>query len=214
MAVDDARAPSPASPTGLPAAAPLADALGRLLATRTPRTLDDPIPRAGVLVLLYDIGGRPHVVLTRRTDSLPHHPGQVSLPGGRFEPEDGDLMVTALRETEEELGVPVADLRVVGRLDDVPTVASGFIITPFVAHLASDLVPTPSAEEIARVLEVPLADLLAADDCLPVDADVITLRYPMLGEDVWGATARILQIFLRRCREALAGAAPAPQPGA
>jgi hypothetical protein len=102
---------------------------------------------------------------------------------------------------------------VVGRLDDVPTVASGFIITPFVAHLASDLVPTPSAEEIARVLEVPLADLLAADDGLPVDADVITLRYPMLGEDVWGATARILRIFLRRCREALAAAAPAPQPG-
>lgn len=211
MAVDDALASGPVPPPALPTAGVLAEALGTVLAGRTPRTLDDPIPRAGVLVLLYDVAGRPHLVLTRRTDSLPHHPGQVSLPGGRFEPEDGDLMVTALRETEEELGVAGSALTVVGRLDDVPTVASGFIITPFVAHLASELVPTPSADEIARVLEVPLADLLAADDGLPVDADVITLRYPMLGEDVWGATARILRIFLRRCREALGAAAPGPQ---
>ena len=99
---------------------------------------------SAVLVLLYDRGGAPHLVLTKRTDTLEHHPGQVSLPGGRPDPDDGDLATTALRETHEELGVAPESVRIVGRLPDVPTTVSGFVISPFVG--VSERAAPPGAQ--------------------------------------------------------------------
>lgn len=161
--------------------------------------------QAAVLIALYDRDGAPHLVLTRRSAGLPHHPGQVSLPGGRYEVADDDLEATALRETHEELGIDPARVSVVGRLDDVHARGSDHIIAPYVGVLDGALRAVPSAEEIARVIEVPLADLLATDATLPTSADddVMALRYPLLGEDVWGATARILRRFSRLVRIAL-----------
>jgi 8-oxo-dGTP pyrophosphatase MutT (NUDIX family) len=156
-----------------------------------------------VLLVLYERAGAPHLLLTKRTATLLHHPGQVSLPGGRIEPDDAGLEDAALRETEEEVGIPAAALRVIGRLDDVHTVATDFIVSPFVAALATPLRTVPNEEEIARVLEVPVADLLDADARLPAQPDRLTLRYPLLGEDVWGATARILRGFAAVVRDAL-----------
>jgi 8-oxo-dGTP pyrophosphatase MutT (NUDIX family) len=158
-----------------------------------------------VLIALYDRDGAPHLVLTRRSPDLPHHPGQVSLPGGRFETDDGDLETTALRETHEELGIAPSRVRVLGRLDDVHARGSDHIIAPYVGVLDGALGAVPNGGEIARVIEVPLADLLAADALLPPDADddVEVLRYPLLDEDVWGATARILRRFSRLVRRSL-----------
>ena len=150
---------------------------------------------SAVMLVVFGRDGAPHLLLTKRTDHLHHHPGQVSLPGGRHEPEDADLLTTALRETEEEVGIPADALRVLGRLDDVHTVASDFLMTPWVA-LAEPLPELrPDPFEIARVLEVPVAELLVADAALPPDPSVRTLRYPLAGEDVWGATARVLRCF-------------------
>ena len=205
---------SASSGARLPTAAELAAALEPVLRARPPRRIEEQARRAGVLVLIYDRFESPHVVLTRRTDTLPLHPGQVSLPGGAFEPGDGDLAATALRETEEELGVPAASVRVVGRLDDVPTRASGFILAPFVGVLAGPMRPRPNGAEIARVLEVPVSDLIAADRRLPPAPGLWSLRYPLLGEDVWGATARVLHGFVDALGRALeeAGAShPAPE---
>lgn len=162
--------------------------------------------QAAVLIALYDRCGAPHLVLTRRSTDLPHHPGQVSLPGGRYEVNDDDLENTALRETHEELGIDPTRVVVVGRLDDVHARGSDHIIAPYVGVLDGPLMAVPSESEIARVIEVPLADLLAADATLPpsADDDVTALRYPLLGEDVWGATARILRRFSGLVRIALA----------
>lgn len=159
-----------------------------------------------MLIALYDHDDAPHLVLTRRSTNLAHHPGQISLPGGRFETSDRDLQTTALRETHEELGVEPGRVWVVGRLDDVHARGSDHIVAPYVGVLDGPLQAVPHTGEIDRVIEVPLADLLAADELLPASADndVAELRYPLLGEDVWGATARILRRFSRLVHVALA----------
>jgi 8-oxo-dGTP pyrophosphatase MutT (NUDIX family) len=131
--------------------------------------------------------------------------GQVSLPGGVIEPDDPTPRDAALRETEEEVGLRRGDLRVIGRLDDVHTMVSGFVITPFVAILDAPMAAVPSDREVARVIHAGVADLLAADERLPARPALLELRYPLEGEDVWGATARILRSFSRVTRCALAG---------
>jgi 8-oxo-dGTP pyrophosphatase MutT (NUDIX family) len=210
----------PASTTPLPfvpGAAALADALGRVLHGREPAALPGPGRRAAVLIVLADHGGEATLLLTKRSDDMPTHPGQISLPGGVVDPEDPSPEAAALRETEEEVGLPRQALRVVGELDDVHTMASNFIIRPFVALLEGRWEPVPSDAEVARAFHVPVADVLRADAVLPADPAPLALRYPLGGEDVWGATARILRIFSAVLREALSprdGAAPATPAGA
>ena len=94
-------APVPPSPAELPDAHRIGDALERSLRGRRVVELDEPGRRAAVLLVIYDRRGQPHVLLTKRTDTVPSHPGQISLPGGVAEPGDGSLERTALRETEE-----------------------------------------------------------------------------------------------------------------
>ncbi|MFM9019036.1 MAG: NUDIX hydrolase [Actinomycetota bacterium] len=157
----------------------------------------DPTGRdAGVLLIIFDVDAAGHVVLTKRSQFVAHHKGEISLPGGKFETGDVDLLGAALRETEEEIAVPRTALEVLGPLDDVHTIASGFTVSPWVAHHPGgrpDM--TPEQSEIARILEVPLADVLAADRRIPEQPTIETLRYPLQGEDVWGLTARILRTF-------------------
>lgn len=188
---------------GLPSAWELAGRVGPILARLPITPPTGPGRRAAVLILLYDRDDAPHLVLTKRTDTLAHHPGQISLPGGRWETLDGDLGTTALRETHEELGVPPESVHLVGRMADELTMVSGFVVTPYVGVSADALHPVPCEREIARVLEIPLAALLAADDAMPAVTDIVTLRYPLLDEDVWGATARILHAFSGVVRTAL-----------
>jgi 8-oxo-dGTP pyrophosphatase MutT (NUDIX family) len=187
----------------VPGAAALADALGRVLSHRQPAALAGPGRRAAVLIVLADRDGDASLLLTKRTDDMPTHPGQISLPGGVVEPGDGSPRAAALRETEEEVGLPRAALRVVGELDDVHTMASNFIIRPFVALLEGGWEPVPSDAEVARAFHVPVADVLRADAVLPAEPAPLALRYPLGGEDVWGATARILRIFSGVLWEAL-----------
>ena len=190
-------------PPPLPSAEVVSEQLARVL---EPLPTAPPVARgrlAAVLILLHDRDGEPHLVLTKRTDTLEHHPGQISLPGGRWETVDGELGTTALRETHEELGIPPDAIRLIGRLHDELTAVSGFVVAPFVGLAAGPIVPMPSEHEIARVLDVPLAAVLHADAALPRILDVSSLRYPLQGEDVWGATARILHTFSALVRQAL-----------
>ncbi len=167
----------------------------------------DPPPtsarRAAVLILLFDHGDDAHFVLTRRTDSLEHHPGQISLPGGAMEPQDPSLAVAALRETHEEVGIAPERVSLVGRLPDVHTAVSDFLVTPFVG--LHDGTPQMRAEpqEIARIFTPTVRALVQADARLPADPTIATLRYPLCEEDVWGATARILRSVSGRIRDAL-----------
>ncbi|MBM3633695.1 MAG: CoA pyrophosphatase [Actinobacteria bacterium] len=177
-------------------AADLARVLPDALEGRDRVALDPTGRDAGVLLILFDVDAAGHVVLTKRSQFVAHHKGEISLPGGKFEPGDVDLLGAALREAEEEIAVPRASLQVLGPLDDVHTIASGFTVSPWVAHHPGgrpDM--TPEQSEIARILEVPLADVLAADRRIPEPPGIETLRYALQGEDVWGLTARILRTF-------------------
>src|ERR687888_2153791 len=91
--------------------------------------------KASVLILLYPRSGEDYVIFTRRTDTVEHHKGQISLPGGSQDPTDPDAVYTALRETQEELGIDPDFLEVVTTLNDVYVPVSGFVITPVVARL-------------------------------------------------------------------------------
>lgn len=169
-----------------------------------PRQTLDPVGHrpAAVLVLLYPKHGEQVVLLTKRTSHLEHHRGEVSLPGGAYHGDEdhGDLQHTALRETHEEVGVPPESVQVLGRLDDqMPR--SNFVITPFVGALDHTPVLIPSPAEVAEVLEVPLARLLAPDalrhePTVYEGRPIETFYYLHHGHVIWGATARILRQFL------------------
>lgn len=194
----------PPSPAQLPPTAQLIGILERALANREPRRAGRPGRAAAVLLPLFERDSVTRMLLTKRSMDLVHHPGQVSLPGGRPEPDDADLAATALRETKEEVAIAPAQVRLIGRLDEMHTIASDFVITPYVGLVAGAVAPVANDAEISRVLEVAVADLLYADMRLPENPGRLEVRYPLEGEDVWGATAHILRGFARIIRCALA----------
>ncbi len=116
---------------------------------------------AAVLVPLVERAGAFTVLLTQRTDHLSDHAGQVSFPGGRIEATDSDARAAALRETEEEIGLPRAKVETIGRLDDYET-GTGFVVTPIVGFVAAPFTLNPDPFEVADVFEVPLDFILDA----------------------------------------------------
>ncbi len=133
----------------------------RLAAVRARDLPPHPHRRAAVLIPIFvDGDGVPHLLLTKRTETVEHHKGQISFPGGGEEPEDGDLLETALRETYEEIGLPPASVDVWGRLDEAETVVSGFAVTPFVGFIPPPVALRPNPNEIAEIMTVPLAVFL------------------------------------------------------
>lgn len=155
---------------------------------------------SAVLVPLVDRGGVPHLIFTKRRETLRSHAGQYSFPGGARDPEDPTPVHTALRETEEELRIPRASVRVIGMLDELPTITQ-YRISPVVGVIPSDLTYEPSPDEIAVVVEVPLRHLL---DPASTRTEKWMLRgaardvflYDYQGHVIWGATARIVRNFL------------------
>jgi 8-oxo-dGTP pyrophosphatase MutT (NUDIX family) len=150
---------------------------------------------AAVLVPLYLENGELHAVLTRRQSDLRRHAGEISFPGGRPEPGEDDLRTTALRETEEEIGLPAAAVEVLGALQPTTTMATGYTIYPFVGMIAPGHTWTASAGEVAEVIELPLRSLLAGYDRRRLIRRGVPFRtdtYVVGDHLVWGATARIL----------------------
>jgi 8-oxo-dGTP pyrophosphatase MutT (NUDIX family) len=155
--------------------------------------------RAGVLLLLYpDLQGLAFV-LTRRTESLASHQGQISLPGGSV--EDGETPEqAAVREAWEELGIEPSSVRLLGRLSPLYIPPSRFCIFPVVGHSAARPAFLPSPDEVAEVIEEPLAHLLAASTCAEEVRELrgtpVRVPYYAIGQHkVWGATAMVLCEF-------------------
>ncbi len=177
---------------------PLLTALGAALASRTRVVLpSEGRTRAAVLVALLAVEGEPHLLFTRRAAGLARHRGQVAFPGGRHHPdEDRDLEATALREAHEEVGIVPAHVRLLGALDDIETVTSGFVITPFVGTVPHPYAWRADAGEVDAIFTVALRTLRAPDAArrelwdfggrqVPIET------YPVEGHVIWGATQRI-----------------------
>ena len=197
----------PASWAGLPPEArrlPLDEVRRRCLAfPAPPRATRVPGNQAAaVLVPLFESGGETRVVLTRRPDTMPSHRGDVAFPGGKVHPEiDATLRAAALREAEEEIGLPPAAVEVVAELETISTVTSRFLVAPFVGVLRAPPELRPDPREVERVFDVALSELMVdgvhrvehwGTGVLTRDVHIFELE----DETVWGLTARILSGFL------------------
>lgn len=156
--------------------------------------------RAAVLVPIVD-HGEAFLVFAQRTNRVGQHAGQISFPGGRIDPEDADELQAAVREAEEEVGLARTLVEPLGMLDDTETVATQFVITPWVGLVTGPVVWQPDGHEIEKVIEVPVGALLARGafrveswERNGVTRDVYFYDYQ--DTTIWGATARILKQYL------------------
>lgn len=169
---------------------------------------------SAVLILLYCADDDLHVVLTRRPEYEGVHGGQVSCPGGRHEPPES-LGQTALRETYEEIGIPPAQVELMGELTSLYVMPSDFEVHPFVGRYVGDGRPSfvPDTREVAAILEVPLRLLLdpatRAEEEMELRGGLrLDVPFFRIGEHkVWGATAMMLSEFVERLRAVKARAA-------
>ncbi|MDQ1465610.1 MAG: hypothetical protein QOH10_25 [Actinomycetota bacterium] len=156
-----------------------------------------------MLVPLFESAGEARVILTKRPDTMPSHRGEIAFPGGKLEPElDADLRDTALREATEEIGLERDAVDIVAELDGIGTVASRFVIAPFVGLLAAPPALRPDPREVVKVFDVALSELFApgvhhAERWQTPLGQIEVHFFDLADETVWGATARILYGFLR-----------------
>ncbi len=146
----------------------------------------------------------PHAVFTRRHTDLRRHAGEISFPGGRRDSEDVDLKATALREAEEEIGLPRTEVRLLGELPSVSTFVTNYVIHPFVGVIPTGLAWALSEREVDEVLELSLAALREGRTRTRLERRGISFETDayVVGEHlIWGATARILESLLERAEE-------------
>jgi 8-oxo-dGTP pyrophosphatase MutT (NUDIX family) len=180
--------------------------LVRALEAHRPQEMTMPGARAAAVLIPIVLVPEPTLLFTVRTDTVRSHKGQISFPGGSVDETDDSRAATSVRETEEEIGLNPADVRLVGELDTFPTFVSGYVVTPFVGILDEEPELTPNPAEVARVLHVPVASLsneirqepgfTHGERTYPTEAWV--------WEDhvIWGVTARIVRQFLEILGEA------------
>lgn len=164
--------------------------------------------RAAVLCALRPLGGELHVVLTERAKHLNQHPGQVAFPGGKIDEADRDATAAALREAEEEIGLPQAGVDVLGTLDDYLT-STGFRVTPVIGLVPESWQPVPDPGEVDAVFEPPLRFLMDPTNHERHHRDWQGRRryfyaMPWRGHYIWGATAGMLKQLSDRLKAARA----------
>jgi 8-oxo-dGTP pyrophosphatase MutT (NUDIX family) len=177
--------------------------LGRVLLSPAEAETLDVLGRtdAAVLVPLYIDDGELHAVFTKRREDLRRHPGEISFPGGRQDETDADLQLTALREAEEEIGLPADAVEILGALQPTPTIATGYAVYPFVGLIEPGRTWTLSPEEVALVLELPLRELrdgYVRQRLIRRGLPIRTDTYVVGDNLIWGATARMLSDLFDR----------------
>jgi len=177
------------------------DLRARLRERLEPEPVPEPAPGdrlAAVLLPLVE-GLELTILLTRRTEHLSRHAGEISFPGGLAEEHDPELRATVLRECREELGAAAGEVDLLGALPAVHTFVSGILVVPFVGVFDARPALAPDPYEVAEVLEFPLRELAAAERTVEWRRDEGTYRgyaYEMDGATVWGATGRMLHELL------------------
>lgn len=154
---------------------------------------------AAVLIPLFVAGDDLHAVYTKRRDDLSKHAGEISFPGGRPDFPDEDLTITALRECEEEIGLPREEVEIVGALPPVGTFVTGYRIHPFVGVIKSGHEWTPQPTEVEQVLELSLREVMTGFEMrrlLKKGVPIKTPTYTVNGTLIWGATGRITEALL------------------
>lgn len=172
------------------------DTLREVLPRRARRRLER-AGRAAVLVPIVDDGGPLRILLTRRTEEVATHRGQVAFPGGYLEPGEDDPVCAALREAEEEIGLPPQAVEVLGLLDDFTTWNDEIVVTPVAGRVARLPELRPHAAEVARIFTIPVADLGVRDRWVARLEDRPggprrLYYFEHDGETLWGLSARIV----------------------
>jgi 8-oxo-dGTP pyrophosphatase MutT (NUDIX family) len=166
-----------------------------------------PAPRqAAVLLFIRPLGANhePHLIFIRRTEKVYNHKGQISFPGGGYQPEDGKMEQTALRETHEELGIVPSSVRVLGALTPVDTIVTNYRVHPFVGvphDVSAPVVYVPDSFEVAHVIEMPLRELIHPrarrdEEWVLRGQPRPVVFYNYAQYVIWGATAYILRNFI------------------
>ncbi|MHA1826531.1 MAG: NUDIX hydrolase [Candidatus Heimdallarchaeota archaeon] len=176
----------------------------------TPRLLqDDGSTQGAVIVPLFQREGQIFVLLTKRTENLSIHKGQISFPGGKKEPNDKAIFHCALRETLEEIGIPPEKIALLGALDQLKTFGSNVLLTPFVCEVAFPFELKPNSGEVEEVIEIPFKELLKNENwsqkTIQVDKikEKIIYYFDYEHWTVWGATAQILHQLVTLVRPVL-----------
>ncbi len=174
----------------------------KALSSREMQAVTDPRYRpSAVLLLLYPKDGEYCVMFNKRSEEVEFNKGDMCFPGGGKDPEDTDLVATAVRETHEEMGIRPQDVTILGELDDTVTM-SGFFIHPFVGTIPYPYQFKPSTIEVAEVVEIPVSALLDVRNLreearvLPNGHLTANRSYAYGRHLIYGATARILGQFL------------------
>ncbi len=155
-----------------------------------------------MLVPLFERAGEARLVFTKRPDTMANHRGEIAFPGGKVDPRvDASARDAALREAEEEIGLPRGSVDVIGELDTMHTVSGPFLIAPFVGLIEVPPVLVPDPREVERVFDVPLSELLSPEVYHEEHWELFGEHrsmyfFELADETVWGATARILAGFL------------------
>ena len=157
--------------------------------------------RASIIIPLVESNGELFILLTQRSDSLTSHAGQVAFPGGKQDPNDANSLDTALRETNEEIGLPRAKVEILGTLDQILSLHY-YLVTPFVAVIPDDFIPIPNRDEIQIVFRVPLTFFMTtrnhwAEEIETQFVKVFIHHFEFEGYDIWGLTAKLILRLLK-----------------
>lgn len=180
----------------------LPEILRTRLIQEPPGSMEDPDRApAAVIVPFFQRNGEWHLLFTHRSENLQHHSNEISFPGGTMEPQDPDLLATALRELFEEVAVPAERVEIIGRLKVWRTISSFFLVVPYVGLLQLDTTFQANPLEVSELLEVPLKELqdpaIFRVEEMVVDQKAIPVYYyQWRSHTIWGLTGRIVKTLL------------------
>jgi 8-oxo-dGTP pyrophosphatase MutT (NUDIX family) len=174
-----------------------------LLQERTCRKIETAGYRqSAVLILLFEKNRSPHVLITKRSEKVAVHKGQMSLPGGSLDPKDSNLTETALRETEEETGIARSKIEIIGRFDDYISI-TGFNVAVYAGCMQYPVEYAFNKDEIDDYVEVPL-EIFTRQEGLEFDSytyygtEIKSYRYIFNGNKIWGLTSMIVTDFVQK----------------